>query len=133
MEPVAREGLMGGGFRLGDLIFVVWEHEVFAAGVEIEGVAEILHGHGGALDVPAGAAGAEGRFPGRLAGFGGLPQGEVAGGVLIVLVEIDAGSIFDAGEVFLGELAVGGKTRDAEVPAAVLGFVGDVPGRRGAR
>ncbi len=63
VEPVAREGVVRGGFRLGDLIFVVREHEVFTAGVEVEGVAEIFDGHGGALDVPAGAAGAEGRFP----------------------------------------------------------------------
>ncbi len=58
----------------------------------------------------------------------GLPEGEVAGGVFVVLVEIDAGSVFDAFEVFLGELAVVGIASDAEVPGAVFGLVGDVFG-----
>ena len=66
VHPVAGEGLAGGAFGLGDLVFVVREHEVFAAGVEVEGVAEELGGHGGALDVPAGAAGAERGVPGVL-------------------------------------------------------------------
>ena len=56
-------------------------------------VAEEFGGHGGALDVPAGAAGAEGGVPGCLAGLGGLPEGEVAGGVFVVLVYVDAGAV----------------------------------------
>jgi len=63
VEPVARELDVGAGFGLGDLVFVVREHEIFAAGVEVEGVAEELHGHGGALDVPAGTARADGGVP----------------------------------------------------------------------
>jgi hypothetical protein len=58
----------------------------------------------------------------------GLPEGEVAGGVLVVLVDVDARAVFDAVEVLLGELAVFGETRDAEVPGAVFGLVGDVLG-----
>ena len=93
--------------------------------MEVEGVAEVLHRHGGALDVPAGAAGAEDGVPGVLAGLCGLPEGEVAGGVLLVLVDIDARAVFDAGEIFFGELAVLGKLGDAEVPGAVVGAIGD--------
>ena len=107
---------------------MVREHEVFAAGVEVDVVAEKLHRHGGALDVPAGAAAAEGGIPMLLAGLDGLPEGEVAGGVLLVLVYIDAGAVFDAVEVLAGELAVLGEAEDAEVPAAVFGLVGDVFG-----
>ncbi len=112
---------------------MVREHEVFAAGVEVEGVAEVFGGHGGALDVPAGAAGAEGGLPGMFAdavggGFDGLPEGEVAGGVLVVFVEVDAGAVFHVVEVFFGELAVLGEAGDAEVPAAVFDLVGDVFG-----
>ena len=69
MHPVAREGLAGGGFRLRDLVLVMREHQVFAAGVQVEGFAEILHRHGGALDVPAGAAVAERGIPCVLAGL----------------------------------------------------------------
>ena len=65
MHPVAGEGLAGGALGLGDLVLVVGEHEVFAAGVEVEGVAEEFGGHGGALDVPAGTAGAQGGLPRR--------------------------------------------------------------------
>ena len=53
---MAGEGDSGGALDRGDLVFVVREHEVFAAGVEVEGLAEEFGGHGGALDVPAGAA-----------------------------------------------------------------------------
>ncbi len=128
VHPVAREGDSGGALGLGDLVFVVGEHEVFAAGVEVEGGAEEFGGHGGALDVPAGAAFAEGGVPGGLAGLGGLPEGEVAGGVLVVLVEVYAGSVGDVLEVLLGELAVFGVAGEAEVPAAVFGLVGDAFG-----
>src|SRR5271156_2664045 len=113
VHPVADEGAAAGGFGLGDLVLVVREHEVFASGVEVDVFAEELGGHGGALDVPAGAAGAEGGVPVAFeraigGGLDRLPQGEVAGGVLVVLVDVDAGSVFDAGEVLLGELAVVG-------------------------
>ena len=126
VEPMAREGLVRGGFGLGDLIFVVREHEVFAAGVEVEGVAEIFHCHSRAFDVPAGAAGAQGRVPASFAGLGGLPEGEVAGRVLVIFVEVDASAVFDAGEILLGEFAVGWEAGDAEVPAAILSLVGNV-------
>ena len=130
VHPVPGEEGARGGFGLGDLVFVMREHEVFAAGVEVEGVAEEAGGHGGALDVPAGAAGAEGGVPGVFAGavgggFDGLPEGEVAGGILFV-VDVDARAVFHTVEVALGELAVGGKALDAEVPGAVFGLVGDV-------
>ena len=48
------------------------------------------------------------------------------GVVLVVLVEVDAGAIGDVFEIFLGELAVFGVAGEAEVPAAVLGLIGDI-------
>ncbi len=128
VHPVAGEGLAGGALGLGDLVFVVREHEVFAAGVEVEVLSEEPGGHGGALDVPAGAAVTERGIPGGLIVFDGFPEGEVTGGILFVLVEVDACPILDVVEVFLGELAVAGITGEAEVPGAVLGLVGDVFG-----
>ena len=47
------------------------------------------------------------------------------GGVLLVLVDIDARAGGVAGEVFLRELAVLGIAADAEVPGAVLGAIGE--------
>jgi hypothetical protein len=54
--------------------------------------------------------------------------GRSRGGVLLILVDVDPGAVFDAVEVFFGELAVFREARDAEVPGAVFGFVGDVLG-----
>ena len=132
VHPVAGEGGAGGGFRLGDLVFVVRKHEVFAACVEVEVGAEVFCGHGGALDVPAGASGAEGGLPRVFASavggsFDGLPEGEVTGGFLVV-INLDACSVLDAFEVFFRELAVGGEAGDAEVPASVLRLVSAVAG-----
>ena len=53
------------------------EHQVVAAAVQVEAVAEQAQAHGDALDVPAGPARAPRRRPGRLARLGRLPQGEV--------------------------------------------------------
>ena len=78
--------------------------------------------------MPAGAAGAERGVPCLLAGLDGLPEGEVAVGVLLVLADVDAGAVFHVVEIFLGELAVLGVAVEAEVPGAVLGLVGDVLG-----
>ena len=128
VHPVAGKGLVGHALALRDLVFVVREHQVFAAGVQVEALAQVLHGHGGALDVPAGTAAADGGIPGGFAGLGGLPEGEVAGRVLLVLVDVDAGAVFHAGQVLLAQLAVLGKGGEAEVPGAVLGLVGGAGG-----
>ena len=128
VHPVAREGLAGGGFGLGDLVFVVREHEVFAAGVEVEGRRRETSSPWRSTRCASRGGRRRGRCPRMSRRVCGLPEGEVAGGVLLVLVDIDAGAVFDAFEVFLGELAVLGETRDAEVPGAVFGLVGDVFG-----
>jgi len=73
MHPVAGKGLVGHALALRDLVFVVRKHQVFAAGVQVKAVAQKLHGHGRALDVPSRPAAANGCIPGGLAGLGGLP------------------------------------------------------------
>src|SRR5260370_11693881 len=95
--------------------------EVDAAGVDVDRFAEILHGHGGAFDMPAGAAAADGRVPEMLAGFGSFPEGEIASAFLFVAVDVDARAGLDAGDVDLGELAVVGEFRDAVVDGAFAG------------
>jgi hypothetical protein len=72
VEPVLREAVAGAG-RLRQLVLVVREDEVDPAGVHVEGLAEVVHGHGGALDVPPRPARAPRRRPRRLAGLGRLP------------------------------------------------------------
>ncbi len=63
--------------RLGNLVLVVREDEVQSAAVDVEGRAEELLAHRGALDVPAGPAAAPGRVPRRLARLLSLPEREI--------------------------------------------------------
>ncbi len=126
MEPVAREGLAGGGFALRNLVLVMGKHQVFAAGVEVEAFAEILHGHGGALQMPAGTAAPDGSVPAGFSCRSCFPEGEVAGGVTLVFIDIDAGAVGHAFQIFFAELAVVREGAEAEVPVAILGAVGGV-------
>ena len=125
MEPEARERLAGEGLGLGNFVFVMRKDKVFAAGVQVEAFPQHFHGHDGALDMPARAAGADDRVPGSLAGLGRLPQSEVAGAVFVVFVEIHPRAVFHAGKIFFGKLAVGGEFGDAEIVGAVIGAVGE--------
>ncbi len=62
---------------LGKFVFVVREHEVLAAAVNIDRLAQVLRGHGRALDMPPGPAPAPRRIPAGQFGGRRLPQDEV--------------------------------------------------------
>src|SRR5580658_10099130 len=98
MQPISDERLAGEGLGLRDLIFVMRKDEIDSAGVNVERLAQILHGHHGTLDVPARAAHAEAFVPARLAILLSFPQNEVASVGLIVFVDIDARAGADAAE-----------------------------------
>src|SRR5712691_10262982 len=115
VEPITDKVLSRGGFALRDFVFVMGKGEVDAASVNVDRLTEILHGHRGALDVPAGAAATDGCVPEMLAGFGSFPEGKIAGAFFFVAVDIDAGAGLDAGDIDLGELAVVGEFGDAVV------------------
>src|SRR5579859_1091617 len=100
------------------------KNQVFSAQVNIEALAQILHGHDRALDVPAGAARSDAGLPLRLAGLGGLPQGEIAGVVFFVFIHIHSGAVFHSGEVFFRKLAVLGKFGDPKIVGAIIGAIG---------
>src|SRR3546814_17863560 len=56
----ARERLAAvGAFAWGDLVLVVRELQVDAAGMDVDGLAQVRGGHRRAFDVPAGAARSE--------------------------------------------------------------------------
>ena len=65
VNPVANKLFSGRAFALRDLIFVMRENEIDAAGVNVECLAEILHRHRRAFDMPARTAATDGRIPGR--------------------------------------------------------------------
>ena len=120
VKPVSGEGLAGGALGLGEFVLVVGEHEVEAAAVDVEGVAEVFGAHGGALDVPAGAALAPEGIPHRFAGLGGLPEGEVGGVALAAAFEGARAGLLLVGAA-VGELAVVGVLGDVEPDVAASG------------
>ena len=77
IQNLRERPLAGPALGLGDLGLVVRVDQVAAAAVDVERLAEVADRHRGALDVPAGPAGAPGARPGRLAGLRGLPEQEV--------------------------------------------------------
>ena len=106
MNPMVGKGPDAGmGLALGDFIFMVGKNQVLAAAVDVQGVVQVAQGHGGALDMPAGAARPPGAIPGGFAGLGALPENEVHG-VFLVLVHLDPGAGNHAFQGAVAELAV---------------------------
>ena len=108
VQPVLREPVAGGP-RLGLLVLVVREAQVEPAAVDVEGLAEVPLRHRRALEVPARPAAAERGVPGgrlRLAGLGGLPQREVAGVALGVVVDRAVGRGDHVVDPLVGQRAV---------------------------
>src|SRR5258708_16724053 len=91
--------------------------KVQAAAVDIERFAKDLHAHGGAFDVPAGAAGAPRAIPARLAGLGPFPEGEVAG-VAFTVADLDACAGFELLRIAIAQFAIVFITIDIEVNVA---------------
>ena len=116
-------------FGLGNLVFVVREDQVDTAGVNIDWrITEKPKRHRRALDVPAWAAGTHPEIPRRLFGRRGLPENEVTGIVLLVLVGIDPRPRLDAVVVQASELAVVRLGVDLEVDRAIAAVAcGRVP------
>ena len=121
MHPGRDDLVTDGRLRLRDLVLVVGELVVVAARVDVEAVAEVLHRHRRALDVPPGVAVAPRARPlQRAVGAGLLPQREVLG---VTLVRVDRHlltvSRAEPVERVARELAVAGERRDVVVDAPV--------------
>src|SRR5687768_876663 len=93
VEPVADERLSGRTLALRDLVLVVREDQVDCAGVNVEGLAEEVHRHRGTLEVPSGAAFADRSLPRWFAFLLPLPEHEIPGALLLVLVGLDAAEV----------------------------------------
>ena len=107
VHPVAHRLVALGGHALGDLAFMVGEHEVHAAAVDVERLAEIFAPHSGAFEMPAGEAFAPGRGPVHDMLRGSLlPEGEVHRIVLLLLAVEGAGGVLQLFDVAARELAV---------------------------
>src|SRR5438552_2193602 len=104
------------------------EGQINSAGVNVQGVAQIFHGHRGALDVPAGAAGTDRSLPEMLAGLGRFPEREVARAFFLIAIVIDARAGLDAAYVDLREFSVVRKFCDAVVDRTFAGVGADFAG-----
>ena len=133
VQPGVDELMAGGRLALGDFVVVVREDIVHPAGVQVEGLAQILHAHGRALDVPARPAAAPRGVPPHVAILliPGLPQGEVGHVVLLVFVLGHPGARLHARFVQAGQAAVGREGIDPVVDRLVLGLIGMTLGHQG--
>ena len=88
MEPVVDEFASVRSFALRDFVFMMGEHVVDTASVQVECFTQIFTAHGAAFDMPAGATGAPGAVPLDIAVFiiPSFPEGEVADGIFGIFV-----------------------------------------------
>ena len=96
MEPVIAPFMAQICLGLGDLVGVVGEGVVDAAAVDVHVLTQMLHADAGALDMPAGIAGAPGRIPlkGLVLKFGlGEPEDKV---VFVAFVGVLLHALADA-------------------------------------
>src|SRR5580658_5765735 len=93
MQPIPGWNVLIADSTLRDLAFVVGEHEVHSAAVDVEFNAKVFSAHGGAFDMPAGETLTPGALPPHdMFGGRGLPKCEVLPVVLLVLAVEIAGS-----------------------------------------
>ena len=118
VHPVARVGLASAALGLGNLVFVVGEDQVLSAAVDVDGLAQVLVDHRGALDVPARTALAPAGRPARLTRLGSLPEHKVQR-VLLVLAHADARAALQLLQRLVGELAIARVLAGAEQHVAV--------------
>ena len=120
MDPEARERLAGRRFALRDLVLVMREDQIDAAGVDVDRrLAEQPQRHRRALEMPPGPAGRIDEVPGRLAVLGRLPQHEIARVLLGVVVGVDARARLHPVVIEPRQASVAGQRRDLEVDRAV--------------
>src|SRR5258708_24349294 len=125
MKPGTGKRLSRQRLRLRDFVFVMWEDKVFPTSVQIEAVAQFLHRHDRAFEVPAGASSTNRGFPESLSRLGRLPQRKVACAVFIVFVNVDAGPIEHPAEIFLLKFSILRILRDAEEIRTVIADLSD--------
>src|SRR5690606_2322266 len=126
VHPITGELLARRTLTLSELVFVVREHQVEAAAVQIEAFAEVTHRHGRALDVPPRATGTVHTGPRGLAVATLLPQREIVRMALaaqLVLIDALARARLQIFELAVREFAVllRGRHRKIDVPVDLVG------------
>src|SRR5467141_1889250 len=106
MQPVTHESLPSRALALRDFVLVMRKCQVDSTGVNIQCLAEILHGHCGTLDVPSGAAGPKRSFPEVLSRLRRFPQCKIPRAFLFVAIVVDARARLNTGQIDLRELSI---------------------------
>ena len=134
MQPGPDERLAGRRLALGDLVLVVREDQVDAAGVDVERRPEVRPCSSPSTRCAsrAGPARSPSSHDGS-PGFGALPQREVADVVLGVLVGLDALADPQLLGIEPRQPAVGRPRRDPEEDRAVVGAIGVARARAASR
>ena len=122
VQPVANERFSSRRLALGNFVFVMRKGQVDAAGVNVQRLAQIFHGHRGTFNVPAGAAGAERRFPEMLSRLGGLPQRKIPRAFFFVAIVVHPRAVLNSAHIDFREFSVAGKFRDAVIDRAFAGI-----------
>ena len=130
VQPVAHAmGFAAGASALGGFVFVMREGQVRAAAVNVDARSQMLADHGGALDVPAGAASAPRAVPARQLRARGLPEHEILG-VLLVGRHLHPSAVQHVLQGAPGQAAVGRIGRHMKQHMA-FGLVGEALGDQG--
>ncbi len=118
VNPVVDEGFPCSRLRLGDLVLVVGKDEVLPSAVDVEGLPQQGHAHGGTLDMPPGPPFAPGAVPGRFTRLARLPEGEVEG-IPLPFIHGNPRPRLEFVDVLLREFPVLRKLGDGEIDVAV--------------
>ncbi len=126
MHPVFRKFPVVGRFRLGDLILMMREDQVFTARVDINLISQIPFAHDRALDMPARTSFTPGRFPERLPFLLRLPQHEIQRILLLLLAGHQQGTAAAAQivQILVREFTILAKTPGLKIHRAVLPHIG---------
>src|SRR3989344_5355581 len=127
MEPIARKRLAGGALALRNLIGVMGEYQVNAAGVDIKRMPQVFHRHGTALNMPARPSLSKLGLPEYDAVFPApcLPQGKVTGLFFLVFILLDPGTDRKLTLLQQRQMSVIPEFRNRVIDAAVIALVGD--------
>ncbi len=124
MDPVADGGFASEAFVLGNLALMMRKRKVFAAGVQVERIAQVRHRHRRALDMPSGKAPAPRTVPLHEVVGVFLPERKIARVLLFgILHGVAIRGLQLVGGLVARELAVVGKRIHRKVDT-LIGLIG---------
>src|SRR5690606_31714291 len=115
--------LAGSRLALAALVLVVREHQIPAAAVNVEDLAQAADGHHRAFDIPAGPTRAPAPLTAQLARLGRLPEHEVQR-ILLGLTHLDARADLQVLDLLARQLAVAGEPADPVIDVTVARRIG---------